>query len=235
MSYMPIGIYDRAKAKNNKGIFQKGHLISEEIKNKISRSLKGNIPWNKDKINCYSKETRKKMSISRKGIHLSEETKKRMGEARKGHLVLKETREKLSKANKGQIPWSKGKIMTKEFIRKTLHGRNINSLEKKFQEIINKNDLPYKFVGDGSFILNGYNPDFINTNGEKIAIEVYAKYFKQISNMTIDGWKNKRVKRFKKYGWDIIFFEKNQVKEENVLKILNNKKEMIENAISLSR
>jgi len=221
---MPTGIYDRTKYKKNRGIFQKGHTTSEEIKNKISQSLKGNIPWNKDKINCYSEETRKKMSISRKGIHLSEETKKRMSKAREGHLVSKETKEKLSKANKGQVPWSKGKIMTEEFIRKTLYRRNINSLEKKFQEIINKNNLPYKFVGNGSFVLNGYNPDFINTNGEKVAIEVYVKYFKQIGNMTVNEWKNKRIRRFKKYGWDVIFFEKNQVEEKYILKMLNKTK-----------
>jgi len=223
---MPIGIYDRTKSKENKGIFLKGHLTSEEIKNKISQSLEGNVPWNKGKINCYSEEIRKKMSISRKGIYLSEETKKRMSKAREGHLVSKETREKLSKANKGQVPWSKGKIMTEEFIRKVLYRRNMSFLEKKFQEIINKNNLPYKFVGNGSFVLNGYNPDFINTNGEKIAIEVYVKYFKQIGNMTVNEWKNKRIQRFKKYGWGVIFFEKNQVKEEYILKILNNTKEV---------
>jgi len=221
---MPIGIYDRTKSKENKGIFQKGHLTSEETKNKISQSLKDNVPWNKGKINCYSEETRKKMSISRKGIYLSEKTKKRMSKAREGHLVSEETKEKLSKANKGQIPWSKGKIMTEEFIRKVLYRRNMNFLEKKFQEIINKNNLPYKFVGNGSFVLNGYNPDFINTNGEKIAIEVYVKYFKQIGDMTVNEWKNKRIQRFKKYGWSVIFFEKNQVKEEYILKILNNTK-----------
>lgn len=225
---MPKGIYKHHPDQ----LFQKGHLISKEIKNKISQSLKDHIPWNKGKVNCYSEETIKKMSEAKKNI--SEKTRCKMSEAKKNHLVSIKTREKMSKIARilGLKPPSfKGKHHTKESIKKFLHRRNITSLEKKFQEIINKNNLPYKFVGNGSFTLSGYNPDFINTNNEKIAIEVYAKYFKQIGDRTVDEWKNKRIKTFRKYGWDIIFFEKNQVEEENVLRVLNNKKELINNAI----
>ena len=226
MSKLPKGIYKH----HPNQLFQKGHLISEEIKDKISKSLKGNVPWIKGKHHRI--ETIKKMSIAKS--NMSEETKKRMSEAAKKRITSKETREKMSKAAKRlglKPPSFKGKHHTKESIKKFLHRRNITSLEKKFQEIINKNNLPYKFVGNGSFILDSYNPDFINTNNEKIAIEVYAKYFKQIGDRTVKEWKNKRIKIFKKYGWNVIFFEKNQVEEENVLKTLNNKKEMNKNAV----
>ena len=104
--------------------FQKGHKInigndwnkgkhpSEETKQKISETLKGNIPWNKGKDNIYSEETRQKMSEARigmipwnKGIMCPQISK-----ALEGHLISEETREKIRESNKGKIPWSKGKI-----------------------------------------------------------------------------------------------------------------------------
>ena len=71
----------------------KGHTFSEETKQKISKTLKGNIPCNKGKKGLqtswikgktHSDETRKKLSdklkgrvSNRKGIKLSEETKRK--------------------------------------------------------------------------------------------------------------------------------------------------------------
>ena len=88
------------------------------------------------------------------------------------------------------------------------------------QKIIEKHGLPYKFVGDGSFIIGRKNPDFININGDKVAIEVYAKYYKLKNSKTIDEWKENRIKVFAEYGWNIIFFDETQVNEKNVLEKL---------------
>ena len=48
-------------------------------------------------------------------------------------------------------------------------------LRKRFLKIIidliNKYNLPYKYTGNGKFILGGKNPDFVNVNGEKICEE----------------------------------------------------------------
>ena len=93
-------------------------------------------------------------------------------------------------------------------------------MESKFEDIVNKYNLPYKFVGDGSFMLGNRNPDFININGDKIAIEVYARYYKLRCNETIDGWKEERCRIFAEYGWSIIFFDETQVTESNVLREL---------------
>ena len=84
------------------------------------------------------------------------------------------------------------------------------SLEKEMIEIIDRNNLPYKYVGDGEFILGGKCPDFININGEKIAIEVRSKevckYFTKISPKK---YKRNRIEHFSKYGWKcFVFFGK---------------------------
>jgi len=124
-----------------------------------------------------------------------------------------ETKARISASNKG-------KEISAERVRRTLTRRIPSSLESKFEDIVNKYNLPYKFVGDGSFMLGNRNPDFININGDKIAIEVYARYYKLRCNETIDGWKEERCRIFAEYGWSIIFFDETQVTESNVLREL---------------
>lgn len=211
----------------NSGRFKKGHILSKETRDKISKSLKGHIPWNKGIP--ASEESKRKMSESSKGQiawnkgkickrkPCSEETKKKISEAQKG----------ISKKNKGSFKkgqhisikteFKKGHKPSADIIKKILHRRIPTSLEDKFQKIVDKNNLPYEYVGDGNFFIEKYNPDFVNTNHEKIAIEVYARYYKLRNNKTIEKWKEDRQKVFNKYGWKILYFNEVEVNEENVL------------------
>ena len=76
------------------------------------------------------------------------------------------------------------------------------SLEKTFIGLIKKHNLPYKYVGDGAFLIGYKNPDFINVNGEKICIEV--------ANMVEihhgKDYEEQRIKHFAKYGWKCLVF-----------------------------
>ena len=106
-----------------------GHILSEESRQKMSKSLKeryknGLKAWNyglpatdeqrerlrKASLNrIFSEETRKKLSDAHKGKRpntagkpLSQETKDRISKALKGHATTDETKEKISKAHKGK-------------------------------------------------------------------------------------------------------------------------------------
>jgi len=135
-------------------------------------------------------------------------------------VIVKRLRE-CDVAIKGIAGFKKGVPLTKEHIKKSLRRRIPTSLEMKFIDIINKNKLPYKFVGDGSFILAGKNPDFINVNGKKIAIEVYAEYFKTLKNGSIVKWMENRKQLFKEYGWELLFFNEKQVNDNYILESLD--------------
>jgi len=50
-------------------------------------------------------------------------------------------------------------------------------IEERIINIIAKHHLPYKYVGDGNFILDGKNPDFINVNGEKKLLDIFGDYW----------------------------------------------------------
>ena len=96
-----------------------GKPRSEETRRKISEANMGNSP---------SEETRRKISKTltgtKRGPH-SEEHKRKISEAQKGKprpegsgMIGKkhseETKRKISEANKGQVPWNKGKKMSKK-------------------------------------------------------------------------------------------------------------------------
>lgn len=82
-------------------------IFSDEVKRKLSESLKGKPAWNKGKPawnkgkHC-SEETKRKLSKSCKGKKLSEETKRKLSESLKGK-------------NNGKIPVNRRKVSKYDF------------------------------------------------------------------------------------------------------------------------
>ena len=161
------------------------------------------------------------------GKHHSEATKKKIGiksgKTRKGRFYPNSGQFK-----SGMIPWNKGKTHPKlkklwedknykeKTVKSILKGlmNRPTSLEEEFIEIIKKHNLPYKYVGDGSFFIDCKNPDFININGKKICIEVANTYHHS------KDYPKERIKHFKKYGWKCFVFRTNTLDERVVLKQL---------------
>lgn len=89
-----------------------GYLNSPKTRKKISKSCKGNMPWNKGKTDIYSKETLRKMREKQKGKPLSKEhrknlsknhkTKRGFSSAMKGKHHSEETIKKISKSMTGK-------------------------------------------------------------------------------------------------------------------------------------
>lgn len=200
---MPTGIYQR----KYKFIITKDYLMEKYVKQKITASRIGK------EIGCS------KYTILRNLIRYNISR-----------------RDPLDNLNKG-IPWNKGKKtsletrhkqslrklgtrQTKEQIQKRLRRRDKSSLEIRFQQIIDKYNLPYKFVGNGEFFIERKNPDFININGEKKAVEVYYRGHKEKFRGNIETWKRERQLIFNKYGWKLLFFDETQLNPIDELEIL---------------
>lgn len=112
--------------------------------------------------------------------------------------------------------WAKKTIKQKEQwiieMRKAQEVRPTNP-EKIMREIIFKNNLPYRYTGDGKFWITNINPDFVNTNGQKIVIEVFGNYWHNLLNIKIMDRKKKKI--LKKWGWKrIIIWEKELYKNK---------------------
>lgn len=164
----------------------------------------------------FSEEWKKKLSYSHKGRKHTKEQKQKIGIALTGHHHNEETKRKIGLANSIAL---KGKKLTPEHIKNALKRKPISSLEQKFLFIIKKNNLPYEFVGNGKFFIENKCPDFINCNGQKIAVEVFYRKHKEVFRDGLENWKMERQKIFSKYGWKIIFFDET-FKEEDVLRCL---------------
>lgn len=145
----------------------------------------------------HTPEARAKMSISQKGKNTwskgsekSEETKRRNSEASKWNWQNPEYR---TKVIQGMI--------------RANHHRPTKP-EQRLIAIIDKNNLPFKYTGDGSFIIHGVNPDFVNSNGAKLVIEVFGDYWhsNQRNQLTWKRTELGRIMLFNSYGFNCMIF-----------------------------
>jgi len=88
--------------------------------------------------------------------------------------------------------------LPEEHRRKALSSRKPTELEQRFIEVCENYDLPFKYVGDGKFWVENMNPDFIECNGKKIAIEILGEYWHS------DEEFQERKEKFAEYGWECI-------------------------------
>jgi hypothetical protein len=197
---------------------KKGQHVSPKTEFK-----KGCVSLNKGKKATV--ETKQKQSLSHLGKIPTEETRKKQRESRKKYLGVHQI---WNKGKKGcfseetivkQRDSHKKLWQDKEYRRKVLGRRTPSSLEIKMIRIIEKLKLPYIFVGDGKFWIENINPDFINCNGEKIAIEVFYKKHKEMFRGGLENWKQKRIDVCSKYGWRMIFLDETQVDIEKIRRI----------------
>ena len=153
-----------------------------------------------------SAQTIQKRVSSRKGYTHSEETRKKMSLSLKGRKWTKEQRERL-------LP-----------ILKISRLKRPTKIECAFQEIINKFNLPYKYVGDGYTWIAGRCPDFINVNGKKTVVEIFGRWWH-------DPSRNPKVKskytekettaHYAEYGFScIVIWEEELLDEDSIIQKL---------------
>ncbi len=95
-------------------------------------------------------------------------------------------------------------------------GLNVSKNKKEtiLEEMLGKD---YKFVGDGKVIINGFNPDFINCNGQKKIIELYGDYWHNLPKSKEQH--KRRIKSYNKYGYKtLIVWEKELKDKEKLIK-----------------
>lgn len=156
------------------------------------------------------------------GKHHTEETRKRLGEIIKmawesgsfnevdwnklnsgennpmyGKHHSEETRELIREKAKERFEDPR----YREFITKAImDGCRIkpNKPEQFLIKLIEEHNLPFRYVGDGQFILGGKCPDFLNCNGEKQLMELYGDYWHQNDDP------QERISFFRQYGFDTL-------------------------------
>lgn len=149
---------------------------------------KGHVPWNKDGHFVMSNQWKENIKKATIGVDHNN----------KGHKHTQEWKDERSRWMKSQ---------SREFYAKCLRRKSISSLEEAYMKLFIKHKVPYKFVGNGEFWIGKKNPDFIHSQGEKIAIEVFYRKHKDIFRGGVEMWKDNRRKYFREHGWKVIFLE----------------------------
>lgn len=83
------------------------------------------------------------------------------------------------------------------------------SVERRFMEICEKYNLPFRYCGDGSLLIGFKNPDFVESNGRKICLEVFGKYWHEPED------EGKRIKHFGKHGWKCLVIWEDELKDKD--------------------
>jgi Ni/Co efflux regulator RcnB len=177
---------------------------------------KSSIPWNKNRKNIYSKEVIEKI---------------REGWFKKGERFSPKTEFK-----KGFIPWNKGKPWPEEFRKRMSESRkayaknNPEFLKRiltfrrpnKTEEILDswlQSYFPkeFVFVGNGSFIIEGLNPDWVGCGGKRQIIELFGEPWHKPEEEQL------RKNRFAKFGYHtlVIWYEELKDKKSVLGKIQN--------------
>ena len=100
-----------------------------------------------------------------------------------------------------------------------LHGRHLlgkkpSNPEKRLIQIMASYGLPYRYTGNGAVWFDGYNPDFINTDGAKGIIEFFGDYWHTGGAKTIKAWEGDRAYHFAKYGFRLLVIWQNELNDE---------------------
>lgn len=182
---------------------------------KKSQFKKGVIPWNKNKRNVYSKGTIEKIQKGwfKKGLRTSPKTefKKGLTPWNKGRPWSEEFRKKQSVARKQLME------NNPELLRKMLIFSRPNKTERRIDDLLQKK-FPgmFKFVGDGSLVIDGMNPDWICTD-KKIIIELFGERWHEKEE------ERKRMQAFANYGFrTLIIWWKESRNEKIVFEKINN-------------
>lgn len=222
--------------------YYKEHPRSLELRLKQSNSVKGpknhfygkhhtqealrkNADAHKgDKSSMRRPEVAKKHGDKLRGRSRPKEVRIKIGLAKMGEknpMKRPEVRRKVSIKQKENYKSSEARqrireaVWTSPLFQDWYHYRyrGPNKTEAKLESLLNKYNMPFKFVGDGQLIIGGMCPDYANYNGAKQLIELYGDYWHKGDNP------QNRIDVFKKYGYDCLVIWEHELKDES--KVLN--------------
>jgi hypothetical protein len=88
------------------------------------------------------------------------------------------------------------------------------SYEQKICDLCLKYNLPFIYKGNGDFLINFKNPDFVNEE-QKIVIEVFYSWFKIRDYGSVENYKDFCRKKYNPAGWRVIFIDEFDINSEN--------------------
>lgn len=153
--------------------------------------------------------------------------------------TLSETTRGKNNPNYGKYPSERVRQKMREARRHQKIPTHHTKPELIFEEICKKYNLPFRYVGDASLWIGKkgekqLNPDFIETNGRKVCVEVMGSFWhsslynRRLGESALLPF---REKHYKKYGWESIFIWESELKSENAEKIVLDRLRRVEGIV----
>jgi G:T-mismatch repair DNA endonuclease (very short patch repair protein) len=212
-----------------------------QVKNRISEASRKcwQDPMFREKVLKNRKPPRSWL----KGKHVSEEMKLKLSQANKGKHLSPKTEFK-----KGHEPWWK-KLGVKnllclpqvnakhrenlrrrwkdpQYVAKQMKARGVkpNKKERILDSMLQK-EFPneWKYVGDGSFIIEGLCPDWVNANGKKKVIDLFGCFYHgcpiHYPQAKVKERFREDVRRavFQKYGYNLLVVWEHELEDKSAL------------------
>jgi len=204
-------LYKEGKIKSwSKGLTKSDHpsLMNTSLKQKKIKKGKGLGKENFFYGKHHSEESLEKMRKPK-----SEEHKRKLSIVAKNRKVSDITKQEMS--NRLKERW-KNPEYRERTIRNSLKGlmKRPTSFEQKISDLCFKYNLPFIYKGDGSFLINYKNPDFVNEK-DKIVIEVFYSWFKIRDYGNVKNYKEFCRRKYEPKGWRVIFIDELDLSADN--------------------
>jgi len=160
------------------------------------------------------------------GIQLFNDAGERLSEMAKKRWKKPSFREKMSKVLTGRkfSDEAKRKMENlwrdKEYVKHVMNGlhRKPTNPEQKIITLCKEHDFSFQYCGDGSFMIDTLNPDFIHNDGEKKVIEIFGRVFHDPEKSFFPvGWKRQyfgRISYFAQFGYDCLILWDDELRDE---------------------
>lgn len=181
----------------NNSFYGKHHneITINSISNKIIKQYEnGRRVWN-DGLNKENNEGCKRISESMKG--------------NQNFLGKKHTKESILKNSEKHKKLFKDENFVKRWIKS--HSIKPTKPEIKLNRLLKNNNFFYKYVGNYKFWINGYNPDFINCNGQKKIIEMFGDYWHNLPKQKLKD--EVKLKIYNQYGYQTLIIWEHELKD----------------------
>lgn len=166
-----------------------------------------------------------KISLARRGMRFSEEHRTNISRTRKRLKIKPWNKDPKTEDEQKRVEEYREKMRRKWLERlsnpeqrKKLFRQRPSKPELKFTEICKKYRLPYRFTGDGSFWIEDVNPDFVESNGRKIAVEVFGDYWHNpLLNPKLNRRRTYKGRKeiLARYGWKCVIFWESELMSNN--------------------
>ena len=200
-----------------------GRVQTDESNKKRSEALKGRPSpmrggTQSEESNRKRSETLKGRISQMRGKYQPESAKRKIGQASRGNqyaLGSKRTLETKQKMSDVQRRLWADPIWHKEQQSRMARGNRLarpNKVETKLLELLDYlHPGDWKYVGDGSLIIAGKNPDFVNVNGRKLIMELFGDHWHR------NDIPAKRAAIFRPFGYRTLVVWERELKNRPVL------------------